>query len=768
MNKFSVWILVVTLSGVDAASLRRQSVHAQDDTSIGIRTTHTSRHLLGESTCTLFRKCITYEATDDHPQAHRKDTWSCKLDGGVARSIHMDYVDIVETPETSALLESAVSGESMLAFSEAIVGTKEGNMFLPENSKVKVYNTEPSKVFLPNESGFEPSNMFIDDNKFAAKQANKPSMIGTKTVLMIRVIDKSDTEPLSSTDELYENIFGEDKLTFKTQINDCSYGKFQVVPYEGETPSQMQIENGFVDVKVNDFEVSLEDFPSKARQAAYQQLGNLDNHPVDLVMYCFPPGLTNKGTAWAYAKNKYSFYSSKWCSANGALMHEVGHNIGLGHSGENGTSSEMTYGDGTGVMGRNPGRDPAKICYNAQKNYQLGWYEDQTDSLYPFDGTNHLYTLNAVSDYGQNTNALISLRLEQKSIVQDFYIGFNQPEGITENISEGKNKVTIISKEKGAPEEYSQSLVVASLIPGRRHIIENFDGVQDIQVRFIGLQNGNAQIEVISDDRPLPPPLSDDCKTFTIEFTTDSHPDKNAWYIRQDSNLGKVVAVSPEYTESKTKRTHEVCLPISEIGETYTFTAVDEKQSNTCSYTILDDQGEVIFSESGSEKFEFKHHIISVAASEEPPEDPSEDPPEDPSEDPPEDPSEDPPEEPECKDDENFLHNDKPGKTCEWIGIQKPKKKEKICKKEPASQKCPLTCETCSSQEDPPEDPPEDPSEDPPEEPECKDDENFLHNDKPGKTCEWIGIQKPKKKEKICKKEPASQNCPVTCETCSS
>jgi hypothetical protein len=40
-------------------------------------------------------------------------------------------------------------------------------------------------------------------------------------------------------------------------------------------------------------------------------------------------------------------------------MHEVGHNLGLGHSGE-GLNEE--YGDRTGVMGGAPSDDDLKMC----------------------------------------------------------------------------------------------------------------------------------------------------------------------------------------------------------------------------------------------------------------------------------------------------------------------------------------------------------------------------------------------------------------------
>lgn len=52
-------------------------------------------------------------------------------------------------------------------------------------------------------------------------------------------------------------------------------------------------------------------------------------------------------------------------------MHEIGHNLNLAHSNENGA----TYNDQTGMMGYSYGSsDTPVMCFNAAKHYQLGWY----------------------------------------------------------------------------------------------------------------------------------------------------------------------------------------------------------------------------------------------------------------------------------------------------------------------------------------------------------------------------------------------------------
>jgi hypothetical protein len=150
------------------------------------------------------------------------------------------------------------------------------------------------------------------------------------------------------------------------------------------------------------------------------------------------------------------------------------------------------------------------MCYNPQKSYQPGWYSDKTKSIYPLDGkygeNNFNFVLIGVSDYIINSdeNGLIALRLEQTSREQDYYVGFNRDVGITEDIWEDANIVTIVRKEWGAPDEYGQSTKIASLTPGEKHVIKNFNGKQrTVETTFDSLENGIAKIVVTGgDDMP--------------------------------------------------------------------------------------------------------------------------------------------------------------------------------------------------------------------------------------------------------------------------
>lgn len=92
--------------------------------------------------------------------------------------------------------------------------------------------------------------------------------------------------------------------------------------------------------------------PSAVRNAATEQF--LQRHSgtfqsmVDLadnVLYCIPPG-TGGWVANAGTNYWRSQYNDAWCISLTAVVHELGHNLGLGHSNENG----QPYSDWTGMF----------------------------------------------------------------------------------------------------------------------------------------------------------------------------------------------------------------------------------------------------------------------------------------------------------------------------------------------------------------------------------------------------------------------------------
>ena len=284
---------------------------------------------------------------------------------------------------------------------------------------------------------------------------------GELKTLVIRVVDKDGVAP-STTEQLDDDIF-KDNVSLKTQFGKCSHDNVNVVPadQDGFSTRVAGTEyNGIIDVQI----------PTKASQTDSYDMVNtvvnlveddiLDNleylsNLADLVMICQPSG-TYKGsssnTGWlAYAWIDYhiSVYNDYWCNSVSAQMHEVGHNLGLLHSGVRGVRE---YADTSGMMGYSYNYDDIpSMCFNSAKNYQLGWYPDQMLSIDPLalPGGSQQFTLNGVVDYG-DSDGYVTIRLEYQGDQEDgidYYIGFNRQTGFNHQTQTGGNTVQIVEKE---------------------------------------------------------------------------------------------------------------------------------------------------------------------------------------------------------------------------------------------------------------------------------------------------------------------------------
>jgi hypothetical protein len=147
-------------------------------------------------------------------------------------------------------------------------------------------------------------------------------------------------------------------------------------------------------------------------------------------------------------------------------------------------------------------------------------------SIHPMEPDKREFVINSVSDNDRDNAALVALRLEQSSMVPEYYVGFNRAEGSNKDTREDANMVTIVEKQKGGPIEASPSRKVSSLNPGDQYVIKNFNGLQDVDVvvKFTDLNNGDATILVTLTNAGGPPPpipAPGSCKNFTIEVNTD-------------------------------------------------------------------------------------------------------------------------------------------------------------------------------------------------------------------------------------------------------
>ncbi len=283
------------------------------------------------------------------------------------------------------------------------------------------------------------------------RQLSKTS--GTYQILMLRII-ALDSEPDLSSEQLYNLTFVDD-ASLRGQMEQCSFGKLQIVPTE----------YGVLDVRVQKNATNTQH--TLLVEEAYQVAKTLVNENVDTildlvdgVMVVVPPGTLGGWTAFGSFNGKHTSYNNLWAGYLGATMHELGyvthfkvygryhrfdqylliphlsHNLGLPHAYENG----VEYEDHTGYMGTAPQQMhyPRK-CYNAPNHWHLGWYsrtlEIDGDAL----SSPITVKLAAFVDYDTTTDEhYVIINLE------NYYLQYNRATKFNVDTSEMRDMVTIV------------------------------------------------------------------------------------------------------------------------------------------------------------------------------------------------------------------------------------------------------------------------------------------------------------------------------------
>ena len=165
----------------------------------------------------------------------------------------------------------------------------------------------------------------------------------TKTVLALRV-EAADATTSSSAAVISDKIFGTsgDSVNLKSQYAACSHGKLIFEPATGNG-----IDGGVSTVSIQNTVAGAENgvIRDAVTNAGNIKFGNMQNQ-FDYVMQCLPPGTNGGWIAYAYINWYLSVYNDLWCNYPSGQMHEIGHNLGLAHSGET-----ATYDDQSGMMG---------------------------------------------------------------------------------------------------------------------------------------------------------------------------------------------------------------------------------------------------------------------------------------------------------------------------------------------------------------------------------------------------------------------------------
>eukprot|EP00956_Cyclotella_meneghiniana_P033086 scaffold93091_cov70-Cyclotella_meneghiniana.AAC.2 len=324
---------------------------------------------------------------------------------------------------------------------------------------------------------------------------------GKKTLLAVRVVAANNKTTGIDEYSLSDSIFGidADMVNLASQFKDCSYGqlKFITAQYrsgKSRNSGKVDIVNGVVTVQVPSTRVS--QGTAVMRNAISEELNAIfdTTNPqelADYVIYCLPPGTFSTGTysnvGYAYYNSWLSVFNNEWCTSLSLQMHEIGHSLNFGHSNEGG----VTYEDGSGNMGASyKSSDRPKMCFNAAKSWQTGWYKDKEISI---GGSRELKcfsgVLHGIPDYAKATNVLIRIYGKQR----DVFINFNTKKGINQGTQEGGNQVLVVSRPPGNRDSFSVSNLEAKLSEGDSFQFDKYN----VYVGTINIGAGTAEVTVL-------------------------------------------------------------------------------------------------------------------------------------------------------------------------------------------------------------------------------------------------------------------------------
>jgi hypothetical protein len=491
-----------------------------------------------EDDCLLLLKLVDYE--DDTLD---EEVWACEFPHQLAVEVlnGNEFMDISGISKDVIDAFHPISGASILntrdVFVEQALDTKVMTLMIPEDAQVDINVIEETHPRHHKQRRNRNRNLQGDPNNRA---------LGEMSVLVVKVVDTNGVvNPLEDT--MSTDWFGTSTLTFKSGFEQCSHNQLIMkpavniqVPYQAEN----QIENGVLTVTL-DIAVTGEDLQNKAYAAAQAAVGPLYDQ-FDLVAFCQPP---NGGwVAYAYVNSWASFFNGRWCNRPSAQLHEIGHNLNMGHSNEPNRAGSQNnivegsrqdafvggaYGDQSALMAYSYDvSDGPKMCFNAPKNFQFGWYVNQQlsyDPLLPSNiDTPKQLTLNGVNEYktnGEATNGkLINVRLVQDGDTygRDYYIGFNDKYGINSGTIEEKNQVLLFVKDTGGPNNYGESSRLAGLGVGQSVTIKDYGSTNttlaDVTIFFESLTNRGRDANIIITTLqpqsqltpgPINPPTSD-------------------------------------------------------------------------------------------------------------------------------------------------------------------------------------------------------------------------------------------------------------------
>lgn len=272
---------------------------------------------------------------------HSSSAYVCEREG-----IHddRDSLEIELVGDISTFVrKNQLSTDDILIFSKSLLAS----------NKLNVNAIAASQITVKKSSRLSPLNV---------------SIVGKKRLLIVRCSkDYSQNNALKvglSKNELFASFF-RDQNGVRHVFKRCSWNKLKIQPAEGR---------GYVGVITMDIPDNFCSFTHKEAKKYIQKILEDDGFEFDYAHLVFPDCIDfESALAYGQKGGRFAWFHAE--SVFSSQVHEMGHNLGLGHSGSWG----VEVLDYSCQMGKSSGR----ICFNAAKTWDLGWHSKYQISVDP-------------------------------------------------------------------------------------------------------------------------------------------------------------------------------------------------------------------------------------------------------------------------------------------------------------------------------------------------------------------------------------------------
>jgi hypothetical protein len=352
---------------------------------------------------------------------------------------------------------------------------------------------------LAKDSAIEISNRTLEQLTIVRDRRRKLlASNGQVKVLVIRVSDDSSNDyrrkVTQSTTQMYWDVFGDENNLSKV-YNHCSNGNLNMIPATGIDPQTgREVDRGVVTV--------VPDSNEDICNMTYKSAGNialeaLKNAQIDAQhkMIILPDCVNFQGAgAWGQTPGQLTWFPSRYASFPVTQVHEIGHNLGMRHSGKNGVS----YADDTDSMGNKGSWSDigSKMCFNGAKTWYFGWYSNHHKYVnpenWPFKGD--LGTVTDAARFSSSENAVLHLKSGSAS---SLFVIFNRAEAFNQDV--GDPDTVLITEQLYS---YSISTWMAALKAGETYHHKNWNGSQNtLVIKNCGITYGDQTFDYNSVDR---------------------------------------------------------------------------------------------------------------------------------------------------------------------------------------------------------------------------------------------------------------------------